>query len=179
MPGLEPITTTVIAERFMSVMRRLGLTLLEPALTRWKGEAKADVRRYQALADAQTRLDVEAIERGEKLFDPRTRALVPVLRASDPGESGGLDRKLTTHELLKSVQLADNLRSLKSHLNVRAAVSRLRKKVPAPPRHGVGERLIRGHCSQRTNVSHSGASQFLFARRRASEGNRLAFSAPC
>jgi hypothetical protein len=62
---------------------------------------------------------------------------------------------------------------------ISALVNRLRKKVPAPPRHGVGERLIRGHCSQRTNVSRSGVSRFLFARRRASEGNRLAFSAPC
>ena len=73
----------------------------------------------------------------------------------------------------------DHLLHTRRCLDVGASgLNRLRKKVPAPPRHGVGERLIRGHCSQRTNVSHSGASRFPFARP-PSEENRLAFSAPC
>jgi len=58
---MNPILTgaaLVVSGRMANVMLRLGLRLLDPKGIRERGIARADVRRYERLCDAQARKDL-------------------------------------------------------------------------------------------------------------------------
>src|SRR4051794_28306769 len=68
--------------KFWETVEKFGTGLLSPAQIRREGKARAEVRRYEMLRDAQTKRDVEDLLAGRRTIDAQGKLLPASERAS-------------------------------------------------------------------------------------------------
>ena len=114
---------------------KFGTGLLSPVQIRREGKARADVRRYETLRDAETKRDVEELQAGRRILDVRGKLLpgpespsphlLPALGAAENPAAHDIKEKSISHETIQIMQWArmiDDLEAAKRLLNLRNTV---------------------------------------------------------
>lgn len=112
--------------RVWETLERFGIGVLSPTQIRREGKARADVRRYEALLDAQTRADVE---RGDFRFMPSSPILLPPQNDQDRSTGQRVEPippsvQYDPAQVTMAVQRREGAEATRRYLNLRS-VARL------------------------------------------------------